>query len=123
MRCTTIEQSQHLLELGLSSETADMVILHEEPYETSDSMFDGLHKVLTVPFKEYDKRWKQKYKNISYFPAWSMDALSALMPERCDVTKAGYVVPHHIVEIKDPINVAFQLICYLLENNYIKKGE
>jgi hypothetical protein len=71
---TDIEQSKKLAKI-LPLESADMVLLHEEPYETSDSKFDGLHQVLCVPFDKYDKSWRQKYKNISYFPCWSLASL------------------------------------------------
>ena len=71
---TDFKQSKKLAEI-LPLESADMVLLHEEPYETSDSKFDGLHQALCVPFSKYDKSWRQKYKNISYFPCWSLAAL------------------------------------------------
>lgn len=71
---TDLEQSKKLAGI-LPLESADMVLLHEEPYEASDSKFDGLHQALYVPFNKYDKSWRQKYKNISYFPCWSIAAL------------------------------------------------
>lgn len=82
---TTIEQSRKLAEI-LSLESADMVLLHEEPYETSDSKFDGLHQALCVPFSKYDKTWRQKYKNIHYFPCWSLTALLGVLPNNEHIT-------------------------------------
>lgn len=76
---TDLEQSKKLAEI-LPLDSADMVLLHEEPYETSDSKFDGLHQALCVPFNKYDKSWRQKYKNISYFPCWSLAALLSVLP-------------------------------------------
>jgi len=76
---TGLHQSKVLAEI-LPLESADMVLLHEEPYETSDSKFDGLHQALCVPFNKYDKSWRQKYKNISYFPCWSLAALLSVLP-------------------------------------------
>ena len=76
---TSLEQSKKLAEI-LPIESADMVLLHEEPYETSDSKFDGLHQALCVPFNKYGKLWRQKYKNISYFPCWSLAALLDVLP-------------------------------------------
>jgi hypothetical protein len=76
---TDINQSRKLAEI-LPLESADTVLLHEEPYETSDSKFDGLHQVLCVPFKNYDKSYRQKYRNISYFPCWSLVALLEVLP-------------------------------------------
>ena len=86
MNYTGIEQSKKLIKLGLSENTADMVILHEEPYETSDAKFDGVHQALCVPFKNYNKAWREKYKNISYFPSWSVGALLELLPQSEDFT-------------------------------------
>ena len=71
---TSLEQIKKLTEI-LPFKSADMVLLHEEPYETSDSKFDGLHQALCVPYNQYDKSWRQKYRNISYFPCWSLAAL------------------------------------------------
>jgi len=77
---TDISQSKTLSKI-LPLESADMVLLHEEPYETSDSKFDGLHQALCVPFSKYDKTWRQKYKNIHYFPCWSLAVLLGVLPE------------------------------------------
>lgn len=77
---TDLEQSKVLANI-LPIESADMVLLHEEPYETSDSKFDGLHQALCVPFSKYDKSRRQKYKNISYFPCWSLAALLGILPD------------------------------------------
>lgn len=97
MLTTTIAQGKKLLELGLESNTADMTILHEEPYETSDSKFDGVHEILCVPFKKYDKSFRQKYRNISYFPAWSLSALMDLLPSQFDIpSKFGKVFTYYI---------------------------
>ena len=93
---TDLEQSKKLAEI-LPLESADMVLLHEEPYETSDSRFDGLHQALCVPFSNYDKSWRQKYKNISYFPCWSLSALLKVIPNNEDISinlsKGGYRIP------------------------------
>lgn len=78
---TDIEQSKKLTEI-LPLESADMTLLHKEPYETSDSKFDGLHEVLCIQFIKYDKpTYRKKYRNISYFPCWSLAALLSLIPQ------------------------------------------
>lgn len=76
---TTLEQIQILSDI-LPLESADKVMLHDEPYETSDTMFDGIHEVLCVPFTKYDKGPKTKYRNITYFPCWSTGKLLDLLP-------------------------------------------
>ena len=92
---TDIEQSKKLAEI-LPLESADMVLLQEEPYETSDSKFDGLHQALCVPFNKYDKPWRQKYANISYFPCWSLAALLSVLPNSenisTDLSRGGYEI-------------------------------
>jgi len=122
--CTSTEQSKKLIELGIDVNTADMVILHEEPYETSDSKFDGLHQVLCVPFKNYDKEWRRKYKNISYFPAWSLSALLGLIPTgyALDCERENmYFITHKLGGLQErfdnPLDAAFEVIVWLKENN------
>jgi len=85
-----LQQSKKLAEI-LPIESADMVLLHEEPYETSDSMFDGLHQALCVPFTKYDKSWRQKYKNISYFPCWSLASLLDVLPAECECMSLEHI--------------------------------
>lgn len=87
---TDINQSKKLAEI-LPLENADMVLLHEEPYETSDSKFDGLHQALCVPFSKYDKSWRQKYRNISYFPCWGLAALLNYIKDKCDYFELVYL--------------------------------
>lgn len=87
---TDLEQSKKLTEI-LPRERADMVLLHEEPYETSDSKFDGLHQALCVSFCQYDKSWRQKYRNISYFPCWSLAALLNYIKDKCGYFELVYL--------------------------------
>lgn len=89
--CTTLEQIKILSEI-LPVETADMVLLHDEPYETSDSLFDGIHEALCVPFAKYDKGPKTKYRNISYFPCWSAGALADLLPASFSIDKSEFTI-------------------------------
>lgn len=69
---TNFEQSKKLAEI-LPLESADMVLLQEKPYE-----------VLLVSFNEYNKSWRQKNKNISYLPCWSLTSLLGVLKERND---------------------------------------
>lgn len=128
---TDLEQSRKLAEI-LPLESADMVLLHEEPYETSDSMFDGLHQALCVPFSKYDKSWRQKYKNISYFPCWSLTSMLGVLPEiygnplNIERVKAedGYDGYYYHIEYKgkilipyskNPIDACYEMILKLHE--------
>ena len=89
-----INQCKKLAEI-LPLDSADMVLLHEEPYETSDSKFDGLHQALCVSFSQYDKSWRQKYRNISYFPCWSLAALRTCLPPGISIDGILYVFESH----------------------------
>ena len=111
MNYTTKEQSKHLIELGLDVKTADMY------YPEFDLVYTKIPSIMDEDF----------YLD-SDIPAWSLTALMEIMPENCDVTKtkngytAGYVIPHKIIEWegKTPVDAAYNLICDLIENNYIK---
>lgn len=89
--CTTLEQIKILSEI-LPVETADMVMLHDEPYETSDTLFGGIHEVLCVPFVKYDKGHKVKYRNITYFPCWSAGALADLLPASFSINESEFTI-------------------------------
>ena len=63
--CTTKEQSERLLELGLKPETADMV------YQA----------IGVTPFK----KWKEHKIEENFFPAWSLHRLIELCPESINI--------------------------------------
>lgn len=127
--CTDLSQSKVLTEI-LPLESADMVLLHEEPYETSDSKFDGLHQALCVPFNKYDKSWRQKYKNISYFPCWSLAALHGILTENkichyneryyCQYIREGDEFPiYSTAAYNNPIDACYEMILKLHELNLL----
>ena len=119
---TDLQQSKVLSKI-LPLKSADMVLLHEEPYETSDSKFDGLHQALCVPFNKYDKSWRQKYKNISYFPCWSLAALLSVLPypyiEQNHKGKWFCRVEHenttYIWEDSNPVDACYEMVLKLHE--------
>jgi len=78
---TTINQSKKLTKLGLDPDTADMVTLHDEPYETSNEKYDGTHKVLLTSFTSYNNEWKKKHSTVPYYPTWSLSKLLDLLPK------------------------------------------
>ena len=126
--CTSIEQSKKLLELGLKPETADMYW---------DFQIAGY--ILIADELGY-------YKNDSEIPAWSLSALLELMPPYLFEWKngidfqlypavttkrwqCGYISedlrpdnPDKFKEIKfgdTPVNAAYEMIVWLLENKKI----
>ena len=121
--CTTKEQSQKLIELGLDVNTADMVYCVEL----------------------YKEGWK--YSNEAYpidgtlegddIPAWSLSALLELIPESIDdntnnfsqleMTKKSisYAFSDGMLRIgflkEYLIDAAYEMVCWLLENKKIVK--
>jgi len=119
---TTIKQSKKLVELGLNPDTADMC------YSTFGVEAHPLH--LTLKNKE------------KLTPCWSLGALMELMPKIQEDEDDGGCYPTlckgyntdkwhcvyrssiHITDWFDnSIDAAFEMVCWLLEKGYIKKGE
>ena len=129
---TTIEQSKHLLELGLNLNTADMLWEQhnrEEPYVTI-------------------KLWTTKGKSIGahILPCWSLGALLEVMPKSItdEYTSKGWlgmcllyysswrwIVYYTNDDVDSPaiheekgdtlIEAAYNMVCWLIEQGYIKK--
>ena len=73
--CTSREQSERLLALGLKKETADMALvpLMEWDDGTAQEYFTGIYGTRA---KEDAERY-----NLDYIHAWSLDRLRELIPE------------------------------------------
>jgi hypothetical protein len=127
MNCTTIEQSKKLIEFGLSSETADM-------------WWTPLNWQLTEYYVEVKQDGIGTPKNP--IPCWSLGALMELMPKIKEDEDDGGCYPTlckgyntdkwhcvyrssiYITNWYDTsIDAAFEMVVWLLENGYIKKGE
>ena len=90
--CTTKEQSERLLALGIKKETADMMLIRnfgyllEEPYRVTiwDPQTLSLHDNFQEFIDSMTRNLKgidEQYVNDSYKPAWSLDRLIKLIPE------------------------------------------
>lgn len=115
MITTTIEQSKHLLELGLDPNTADM-------FYFSYGMFRPM-KLHVGKILEDVVTGKRQWA----IPAWSLSALLEVMKEycpellfleaywfcRCDRVESEYC--------DDPITAVYDVLCWLLEQGLIKK--
>lgn len=112
---TTIEQSKHLLELGLDRKSADMF------YPIDGSSFPEV----------CDNGDNMQADN----PAWSLSALLRVLPLGTELNKMrndAHEIYYEIdcadatgwvgYEDSDPITAAYEMVCLLLENNLIKKG-
>lgn len=141
MNYTSVEQSEKLLDIGLNPYSADLkykcigFTMH-----TTRPTDDFKYKVLP---KEQDIPHESKYD----VPCWSVGALIELMPfaiykdgkeNKLEIRKddAGYYVssywhyndcgfylPEHSVWDKILVDACYNMICWLLENDYIKKSE
>lgn len=129
---TTIEQSKKLVELGLNLDTADMVIVKDNTYHNALSAFNGA--TLCQNYNEIKNK-------TNYIPCWSLGALIDIMPSM--IYKGGetftlmvhkdviyhvcYKSHYHLDEIwfskENLLDAAFEMVVWLFENNYIKKGE
>ena len=129
MNYTSIEQSKHLLELGLSPESADAC--YDVGYGQTKAHIECENFISYFTNDEYPELEDR------YVPCWSIGALLELIP---NITLDGdrflpvlYIdgkyftlVYQHMTTIfrseygKDIIVPIYKMMCYLLENNYIK---
>lgn len=125
MNYTSIEQSKKLLELGLSLESADMY------WRESYSENLGLRYYPTVIWRGY-----QYNEERGDLPCWSIGALLDVIRDYgCVWLGANDICnwicefnlgkgKHHVIEgQKYAIEAVYNMIVWLLENNYIKKEE
>ncbi len=118
--CTSIEQSKKLIELGLDVYTADMkwfISLDEYSIEEI-SVFKQLVEFNLFAYDDID------WDNTHFIPAWTISALLNIIPnwtmnktDKINLTCNLYY--HCEVGYNDPIDAAFETICWLLENNKI----
>lgn len=116
---TTIRQSRKLIRLGLNPNTADMYY----PWDFEDA------RLCTIPIA----------KNLGFLECWSLGALIELSKvcirlechlrvdkkwnifATCeDNVFNPYYTPHH-KGYNSQLEAYYDLVCWLLENNYIKK--
>ena len=99
--CTTKEQSERLLALGLKKETADM-----HHYKWSEGYWD----IQACPVRGSEP---------CYIPAWSLHRLLCLIPKeyRYDIDASQFFVDAMICS--DPYTETIELIRRLMEDGYI----
>lgn len=125
MIATNIEQSEHLLELGLDPKTADMFWKYSASLGNTD-----INGRIAVSY--HDNLFVGKYDGA--IPAWSLSALLEVMRKLNAVTTLqvtslstfmrskdmGFIWQHD-VHINDTVTAAYQMVCWLLEQGLIKK--
>lgn len=131
--CTSIEQSQKLIELGINTSSADMCYDLGGCEEKAHLECDNFITYFTND--EYPEGANR------YIPAWSLNTLLGLMPKLYefdnDPDDCGcqpnlckgwdnnlwhivYRSSIYITEWHDePIDAAFEMVCWLLESHYI----
>ena len=122
---TTIEQSEKLVELGLSPESSDMH--YSMVYNRA---IDGGGKNLS--------NFPTTLKPIGTedIPCWSLGALLEVMPKYVQINSNqtgltiyitfvhnGIVTDSHHVKNNTFLEAAYNMVVWLLKNGYIKKGE
>ncbi len=131
--CTSLEQSQKLIELGVDINTADMRYGYIAPYDFSDRMYDGGYDEVPYP-KDFLKK-NPNFSENEYdgeLPAWSLSALLELMPKELEddfelyygaFDDNGEYQPlwacscmNHVNFGETSIDAAFKVVCWLLEN-------
>ena len=111
--CTSIGQSKKLLELGLDPSTADMC------YATETRTL--------IPEQPYDVEGCEPC--VPFVPAWSLTVLLGMIPlYTLEQTTDGKVIA--VSEIgqyskcseacDNPIDAAFEIVCWLIEQKHIK---
>ena len=132
---TTIEQSKHLLvKLGLDPKTADMCwvkdytgqwVLITDTQINVRSRLEGMYEYSGFQWQEH----------IALVPAWSLSALLEVMPIELEVGLfktpisgeyffSWWTDDHHMGDdYKEPIDAAYEMVHWLLENGYIKTKE
>ena len=132
--CTSLEQSKKLIELGIDINTADLTVL-DLPIQNGDRFKFINNKLPGDIFPSITDGKSEK------IPAWSLTALLGLMPKlhefENDSDDGGcqpnlckgwdnnqwHVVYRSSIHITDwyddPIDAAFEMICWLKENGKI----
>ena len=136
---TDLEQSKKLAKF-LPIESADMRYGYIAPYDYSDRMFDGGYDEVPYP-KDFLKR-NPNFSENEYdgeLSAWSLAALLDILPNKIIVLGTTYSIDLYFrdknwfitykcnneelvgIYSNNLVDIAFEMICWLFENNYIKK--
>ena len=142
---TSLEQSRKLIELGINTKTADLIY---SSYGFDGPPTNGDDKLKTtfgdkdnhwyhLEFYEdfFNEDWAQQNKEHPNVPAWSLSALLSVIPHVVanhslvieKENKVYHIYYHdfstgdvlHIYSMDDPIDAAFEMICWLKENKHM----
>ena len=107
--CTTREQSERLLALGLKKETADMMWLDH-------AMTEEYEDWKVTPVEEWDD-W-----NEHDIPAWSLHRLIEMMPEEIEFPLRGMPKDFHFEIHRGLVRYYNGYVCCVMEGGGYYKG-
>lgn len=117
--CTSIEQSQKLIELGIDTSTADMCWC-------SRKLQWGEINETIIAYPMLHNQEKSVY--FKYSPAWSLTSLFSMLPKSAYLEKGSSTELCRVnlpVELKcsdwylEPIDAVFEMVCMLKKEEYI----
>ena len=119
MNYISIEQSKKLLELGLNPKSSDMYYF---------PVLGDAHRWVISLGSYFECIPKINFPNDNCIPCWSVGALLNIIPNYQLQTQTnhkigilfGYKEGIKIIEADTVIDACFEMICWLLENGYIK---
>lgn len=109
--CTSLEQSERLLALGLKTETADMI----HCIKTRNHLGDEIERHSYYSFGTEVDECPLGYANYEHFPAWSLHRLLCIVKE-CWTVKESLII--------DTDNIypsAIKRIEWLIKEGYFNK--
>lgn len=142
--CTDIKQAKKLIELGIDVNSADMYYMYRH-WEIDEETI-GIQSDASIGFDSDFYCGTDNGKTYHYIPAWSLSALIELMPPYLFEFERGIdlnvypnlngkgwhcsYMPNAVENMKNdkfkqitngdnPIDAAFEMICWLLENKKI----
>lgn len=129
--CTDVEQSKKLIEFGIDVNSADMHYVRQKT-DFMGKPVDGKWSDPKYGNPEKTNYIVQNFSSYEKLPTWSLSALLALMPvldidgepvffwltTGLETWYAEYV-NEAIFDASNPIDAAFEMICWLKENNKI----
>lgn len=134
MIATTIEQSKHLLELGLDPNTADMCWVKDYTEQwvlIADAKSNIQHR-LEGMYEYSGLKWQE---HIALVPAWSLSALLEVM-RKLNATITLQIIGNSTflrikdngflwqkdIHVKNPMDAVYGGMLWLFEQGLIKKG-
>lgn len=127
----SIEQMKHLKELGLDTSDASM---HWQFLPTADSIINGTDEIEKEPCL-FVSQPNMEHEYPAYTLQDILDKLSCFIGNQvltiqklADSYTCLYMEPYtrsmiNITESKEPIDAAYDMLCWCIENGYVKVGK